>query len=510
MFKMDLMLGKKVNYQIIIKSTTNLFFPKFLSVLYVSLFILSLCFTCKPVALNNPSDPSSKAYFETAVLLCALGKAPCNSCSPPPGPWDSFIGEVTSSGSYTSGLSFRVDQSYNLYGLAFSSNQFGSGGIGFQGAVGSTTNFLLTKFSASGQRVWISYLGQRSDRPNGVRYKENDGVYVYGATSTISLPSPVVPHSGTGSNSFITKLNVNNEFSWTRYFNDGTNSDSAIVSDMIEATDSTGFYIVGFSTGAIVSPGSVIGTNTGNDWYIQKISYSGIAIFTKYIPFVPSVANSRPLRIVEIPNGQGFYIVALNSEDINSEYPNGKNSFPGYIGNIVMKLDSEFNYQWHRYLGGTNDVVDDIAPSVVAFSNQNILTSAMYSDSAPSTGQLHPGTGIDSTIFYRLDGSGNLLNSSFVYNPGESVIISDSIVLSNGKVLISGSVGSQTGITSEFDPISLREDYRISGKENFKAASVQHCDGSFSSYGSSNRVIAESPIPYGNGATNAIFSRFIR
>lgn len=480
-------------------------------ILKIILFLsLSLHFHCKPSILNNPSDPNSRAYFENAILLCALGKAPCRSCTPPPGPWDSFIGEVTTSGSNTNGLSFRSDLSYNLYGLGFSSNNFGLGGINFQGTVGSSLNFLLTKFSATGQRLWFSYLGQRSDRPNGVRLKENDGVYVFGATSTTNLPAPIVPHSGTGSNSFITKLNENNESLWSRYYSDGSNFDSVIISDMIEASDFSGFYVLGFAIGAIASPGTLIGTSTNNDWFIQKINTSGTAIWTKYFPFVPSVANSRPLRIVEIPNAQGYYIVALNTEDINSEYPNGKNSFPGYYGNLVMKLDADFNYQWHRYLGGTNDSIDDIAPSIVALPNQYVLTSALYSDAAPSTGQSHPGTGIDSTIFYRLDGSGNLLNSSFLYNSGESVVIADSIALTNGKVLISGGVDSQTGITSELDPVTLREDYRVSGKDNFKASSVQHCDGSFSSFGSSNSVIADSLIPFGNGSTNSIFSRYTR
>ncbi|MDF3819380.1 hypothetical protein P3G55_05695 [Leptospira sp. 96542] len=472
------------------------------------LFFIYFFLKCQPASLNNPSDPNSKAFFENAMLLCALGVTPCNSCSAAPGPWDSFIGEVTTAASFTNGLSFRSDLSHQLYGLTFTNNNFGSGGINFQGTVGSTTNFLLTKFSATGQRQWLSYLGQRSDRPNGVRLKENDGVYVFGSTPTNSLPKPILPHVGVGANSFLVKYDFNQEVVWSKYYNDGTNTESVVISDVTEASDATGFYIFGYSTGALLNPGIVIGASSASDWFIQKINLNGEAIWTRYFPSPTPISNFRPLRIQEIPNAQGYYLVLKVDDTINGVYTNGLNIYPTVSTNLIMKLDQNFAYQWHRYLGGTSAISDDIAPSLVVFSDQTVVTSSLYSDPSPSIGLPHPGGSIASTIFYRLDGSGNLVYSSFVYKTGESVMISDTQKLTNGNLLISGTVDSLTGIASELNPMTFLENYRVSGKESFKSASVQHCDGSFSSYGSSDRVIADSPIPYGNGATNAIFSRF--
>jgi len=474
------------------------------------LLIFSFLFSCKLPELNNPSDYNSRAYFETALLLCALGLGPCNPCSSAPGPWGSFIGSSSLAGATTGATKLKSDNAYNLYGLSFTSNDFGLGGIHFQGVAGSTLNFLVTKFSATGERQWLRYLGQRSDRPNGIYFRENDGLYMYATTPTSILPAANTPHVGVGGNSVIVKLSTDGNILWSKYFNDGLNIDSGIISEIKDSSDQTGLYVLGFATGALVNPGNVISSSTNNDWFIQKIGYDGVAIWTKYYPFGPTISNFRPFRLEAIPASQGFVIIGLVEADLNSTFPNGKNGYPSVLGNLVMKLDANFNYQWHRYLGGTNAAIDDIGPSLVVYADQTILTSTYYTDTTPSLGLPHPGTGIKSTIFYRLDGSGNLLNSSFVYNPGESIIITEGSFLQNGKALITGTVGELVGMVSELDPITLKEDYRITGKENYKMSAVKHCDGSFSSFGSSAGSISDSPIPFGTGMSNAYLSRFKR
>ncbi|MBM9548461.1 hypothetical protein JWG40_15645 [Leptospira sp. 201903074] len=484
---------------------------KSLTLFPIVFFALILLIFCKPSQLNNPSDSHSQDYFETAVLRCALGLGPCNPCLPAQGPWGSFLGTSTLAGAFTGAIKVKADYTHNLYGLSFTNHDFEQGGIPFQGTPGSTLNILAAKFSAAGERQWIRYLGQRSDRPNGLIFRDNDGVYTYATTPTSILPFANTPHVGVGANSAIVKLSIDGTILWSKYFNDGLNIDSGIISEIKDSSDQSGFYVLGIATGASINPGTLINSPTNNDWFIQKLSYDGVALWTKYYPFGPAISNFRPYRLEAIPGGQGYIIVALVEADLNGSFLNGKNTYPGVMGNLVMKLDANLNYQWHRYLGDTTvGASDNIPPSLIVYADQTILTSTLYSDPVPSLGLPHPGTGIDSTIFYRLDGSDQLLNSSFVYNSGESVMISEGSFLPNGKVLITGSVNQLVGFASELDPISLKEDYRISGKENYKASVIKHCDGSFSSFGSSSSAIADSPIPFGIGSSNAYFSRFQR
>lgn len=480
------------------------------SVLLITTVALLATTFCKPSELNNASDPNSKSFFENALLLCALGYyQACNSCSPAPGPWGSFVGTPTTG--FTAGFKIQTDRNYNLFGFGMTTNDFGASGVNFQGTPGSTTNIFASKFSNLGTKEWFRYLGQRSDRPNGLIHIEDDGLYAYFTTPTSTIPGAISSHTNNGNNTVITKLSTDGTFLWTKYLNDGTTAESAFISDIVNSSDKSGLYILGFTRYTLVNAGTVIGSPSGNDWFIQKISYDGNTQWTRYYAFGSNIDDYRPNRIVEIPNGNGYYIVSLAyAALLLANFPNQLNTYPGAVSSLVMKLDSDFNYQWHRYLGGGSNASDNVAPSLVVFPDQTLISSALYTDTTPSDGLQHPGTGIDSTILYRLNGSGNLLFSTFVYNPGESVTLSDAKLLSNSKVLISGTISNTSGISSELDPVTLREDYRITGKENFKSASIKHCDDSFSSIGSSDGDISDSPIPFGSGTSNAYFSRYKR
>ncbi|MCZ8342385.1 MAG: hypothetical protein O9301_05075 [Leptospira sp.] len=477
------------------------------------LLILLLGF-CKPPELNNPSDPNSRSFFENAALLCAIGYyQSCNPCVPAPKPWDSFV--APASLGQTFGLRTLTDRQYNTYGMFQSSNNFGFSGIPFSGTNGTTTNAFISKKSATGLTIWDRYVGEISQTRFDLIHRERDGLYFFLVTTT-NLPSQINTFGGTpgiSQNSVVGKFNEAGELLWTTYINNGSNGNFTILGAVIDSLDQSGLYAIGRTTNALVGTGTVIGTSLGNDWFFQKISYDGNTISTRYINFPAPVSNFQPLRIVELPNATGFYVIALVSADLNGTFTNGLNTFPGVSGNVVMKLDPQGQYVWHRYLGDSaNSPTDSVLTVANALPNSNLVTSAAYSGNAPSLGLPHPNPGNASSIFYLLNPNGSLINSSFFYNnTNEYIVGSKGFPISNEKILISGGkvdVSGNSGLLYELDSSNFRESLRITRTGNVTASAVKHCDGSFTALTFTTTDIPGSILPKGSASINSYFSRF--
>lgn len=483
---------------------------KFFRIILFSLnFIFLFYFSnCKPSTLNNPSDPNSKSYFENAVLLCALGVYEvCNPCKQAPGPWGSFVG--TPSVGYASSYQMRTDLDYNLYSFNETTFNFGAGGINFIGTEGTNANYFVTKFSSTGQRQWISYLGQRVDRSKGLIVVENEGIYSYFSSSTSTLPNPKNSHTNNGENSIIVKHSYDGNILWARHYNDGSAAASVLVSHILNTDDNSGILVLGSLSAPLVNPGQVIGTAIGDSWFIQKIDYNGNAIWTRYYPFTNPINNFKVFRMAKLKGNNGYAIISFVSADVNPYFPGGINTFLGTSSTpLVMKLNSDFSYHWHRYFSvGSVSAIDDTPPLIVSMPDGNFITTAVFDNAVPSSGMAYPGTG-NSSIFYHMSPTGVELFSSFLQVSNENITIYDALPLSTGKVLVSGSLNDTNGIVSELDPFKLSEDYRKIGKDGLRTSTVKHCDGSFSTSGISATAIPESILPFGTGTSNSYLSRF--
>lgn len=483
------------------------------SKLLFSLLILFLGF-CKPPELNNPADPNSRSFFENAALLCALGfYQSCNPCISAPGPWDSFV--ATASVGQTFGLRTLTDRTYNAYGMFQSSNDFGFAGIPFTGINNSTVNALVSKKSPTGQTIWNRYVGERNQTQFDLILREKDGLYFFLLTTT-SLPSQINTFAGTpgaSQNSVIGKFSEDGEILWTTYINNGSSGDFTILGDVIDSLDQSGLYAIGRTTDPIVGSGTVSGTFLGNDWFFQKIAYNGNTISTRYINFPAPVSSFRPIRLVELPDATGFYVIALVGANLNGTFTNGFNTFPGATGNVVMKLDLRGQYLWHRYLGDSvNSPIDSVLTVANALPNSNLVTSAVYSGNAPSLGLPHPNPGNSSSIFYLLNPNGALINSSFFYNTANEFIVgSKGFAISNEKILIAGgrvAVGGNTGLLYELDSSNFREARRIERIGSVTASAIKHCDGSFTALTHTTTEVPGAILPKGSAGINSYFSRF--
>ncbi|TGL54462.1 hypothetical protein EHQ59_07450 [Leptospira kemamanensis] len=475
-------------------------------------------FLCKPLSLNNPADPNSKSYFENAVVLCALGVYDaCKSCKPAPGPWDSFVGTATSG--TTLGFGIKVDRNYNSYSIGQSQFNFPGGGVGFTGTPGSDINFFITKKNATGGMEWFNYIGKRSDARFDVLLREDDGVYFFLATDT-SLPLTLHPFAGTvgtTGNAVVGKLNFNGEFLWTTYINDSVLGSNTRLGSVIDSLDGSGLYLFGYTTTSLTNNGTLLGTYSGEDWFIRKLSYEGTTLWTKVMNVPGDVTYYNPIKITEIPNGSGFYLstsVSTSAADLSVLYPNGKNVKPANSTKVVVKLDQNFDYQWYRYVGSGANTTDLLFISDLAYSDSSFTLGSTYGDAVFSQGLNHPNplTG-DATQFFLLDGSGNENYSSFIYKITEYLTHGTARLLdqSTDRFILSGSrsaSGVLSGYISEVNRSDFLEISRYYTKGNTITSFQRHCDGSYTAIGFSSVDIENAIIPKGSTTFNSFVTRF--
>ncbi|NCN09418.1 MAG: hypothetical protein GW938_06195 [Leptospira sp.] len=434
--------------------------------------------------------------------------------------WNSFVGTIDVADRFSFPTNLRASTNSDLYAFMLTDYDYGNFGIGFQGTVGSATNFYLSKFSGSGSPIWNRYIGRRSDRPDAMVLREGDGLYVlYTVSDTAGAtlpPNPIVsyPSSG-GSRAVLIKLSEVGDFLWTRPFTDGTNGDGFVSAfNVIERLDKTSLYVLGGSVNGLTSPGNIIGTQTGDNWFVQEIGFNGNAISTRYLPLPNPYSSFRPTRLVEIPNNGGFYIIAYVSADINSaNFSNELNIYPTVATYMVAKFDAIWSYQWHRHLGESTSVTpeDSNYPLSIILANGNLLTSSVYSGAILTIGQPYPGGSDPSTVLFEIAPNGNLLNSSFVYKTtSESVVINNARVFSGNRIYMAGSIGpgSSIGFISDLNTASLSENERTLRQENYVSDVRELCDGSFGTIGYATSGISSSSIPFGIGSANSLFSRF--
>jgi len=484
-------------------------------ILLISVSVFSNCIIFKESDLDPGSLLSNLIGLNRFINISRS-----EACQTSPN-WSSFVGTIDIADRFSFPTNLRVSKNSDLYSFMLTDYDYGSFGIGFQGVVGSATNFYLSKFSGSGSPIWSRYIGRRSDRPDAMVLRDRDGLYILYTVSdnggAILPPNPIVSYpSSAGSRAVLIKLSEDGEFLWTRPLTDGTNGDGIVSAfHLIERLDKTSLYVLGGSSNALTSPGTVIGTPTGDNWFVQEIGFDGNAISTRYLPLPGANSSFRATRLVEIPNNGGFYIIAYVSADINSaSFSNELNIYPSVATYMVAKFDSNWNYQWHRHLGESTSLApeDSNYPISIALDNGSLITSSGYNGVTIASGKPYPGGTDPSTILFEIASNGSILNSSFVYKTtSESVVINNARIFSGNRIYMAGSVGpsgSSTGFISELNMQSLSENERIIRQEVYVSDVQEMCDGSFGSIGYATAGVSSSPIPFGIGSANSIFSRF--
>lgn len=283
--------------------------------------------------------------------------------------------KVMSGAGYEQGLAVATDSNgyVYVYGWFNGSVDFDPGPGSYMLAPASGANLFLSKLTADGQHVWTRNLAGTVADAYGSRLAV-DGVGnafvtgVFAGTRNFDLASGADSHTSAGAyDVFITKINANGTYGWTRTIA-GTGNDEAYA----VALDTAGnVYAAGDVSGYTDFINGVTGDeydavdNSHRSAFLMRINSDGTPVWAKAINGITSWSQSEA------------QIVAIRESDV---YVGGYADF-----GFVLKFDTSGNYLWTRALGNyVYDIVIDNAGSIYVagdFKNAALFDSVSKTDS---------------------------------------------------------------------------------------------------------------------------------
>jgi hypothetical protein len=294
--------------------------------------------------------------------------------------WNTFLG---GNGSETC-EGIALDSDGNIYITGTSSLSWGTT-IKRAFTSGGLFDAYIAKVNSSGTYQWNTFLGSSSDNDYGYAIAVDSSGNIYMAGFATASWGTTIKRSFTGGwDNYLVKLNSSGTYQWNTFLGgSGTEQSCAITVDI-----NGNIYITGYST---IGWGSPIREyyGTGTDAYVSKINSSGVYQWNTFL------GGSGSDNGVSISNDSiGNIYVSGNSgatwgSPIREYYGTGTDAY-------VAKLDSNGNYQWNTFLGGSGS---DTGKGLVIDGDENIYTTGTSSLSWGTTiKQEHYGTGTDTFV----------------------------------------------------------------------------------------------------------------
>ena len=216
-----------------------------------------------------------------------------------------------------------IDTEGNIYVTGYT-----AGSLPGQTSAGGYDAF-VRKYDADGNEIWTRQFGSSSyDYAYGISV-DASGVYVTGYTGG-ALPGQT---SAGGIDAFVRKYDADGNAVWTRQFGSSSEDRASGIS-----VDSSGVYVMGFTTGAL--PGQT--SAGGYDAFVRKYDANGNEVWTRQFG---SSATDNPLSISA--DVSGVYVTGYTVGSLP-----GQTSAGGYDA-FVRKYDADGNEVWTRQFGSS-------------------------------------------------------------------------------------------------------------------------------------------------------------
>ncbi len=221
------------------------------------------------------------------------------------------------------------------------------------------SDMLVVKLDSSGNVSWYTFLGgSDDDAAYSIQQTSDSGYIVAGIASTditVTQGTRINPHSGSGNDMLVVKLDSSGNVSWYTFLGD-TGDDRA---QAIQQTSNGGYIIGGQSNATITSarmqnaPCRNSYTGTSTDMLVVKLDSSGnVAWYT----FLGGTGSDVIYSLQHTLDG-GYIVAGRASAMIETERMQNapcRNAYSGASPDMLaVRLDSSGNVAWYTFLGGS-------------------------------------------------------------------------------------------------------------------------------------------------------------
>ena len=233
-------------------------------------------------------------------------------------------------------------------------------------------------YDFKGELVWNkSFGGSQEDKANSIVLTPDGGMLVLGFTN--SNDGDVVK-SHNQIDLWLTKYDTNGNLLWSKTIG-GSMDDFG--TSIIASND--GNYIIAGYSGS--SDGDVPSNLGMHDFYISKITGNGEILWSKNYGFL---SHDHAHKVIQTTDGGYFIAGYADYAGIDGSGGSGNNGGGHGMGKVAsvskhgvgeyfgIKLDTNGNFKWYRYFGGTNnDRINDVVEA-----NDGGLILVGYSESS--------------------------------------------------------------------------------------------------------------------------------
>ena len=363
------------------------------------------------IALNISDDLGYPLTGTIALKALVENDAPTLQIEPTQ-QWTRQLGTT----GYDSSQDIAVDSNGNLFLVGFVRGELdGHPYAGRPAVPGGRGDAFITKYDASGNKLWTDVLGTAEDDGfEGVAVDSEGNAYVVGQSHD-SLNGNV--HAGS-SDGFFAKYNPEGTLLWSRQIGtDGHDTLKKIVSD-----NKDNFYTVGHTEGLLDGTTS----HTGVDALIVKWDSDGNPLWTRQLTST-AWSGSTANDVAFDPVTGDIIITGFVTGSLNGETSTGDHDA------FVARYDSKGTLLWNRQLGSTGW---DAASAIELDSDGNIYISGVVPESLNGD----PAFGERDFFVAKYDREGNLSWTEQLGTTGHDIAYGIEVD-SNGQVYMSGHVG---------------------------------------------------------------------
>lgn len=285
-------------------------------------------------------DPGCNAWLSGLYSACL------------PQNWTGYVitdGSLTPSpAAFARNVSFGSDGAYYISGTSFRNfgaplNPHNTDGV---------EDSLLVRMDAYGRYLWHTCLGSalsdNRDTIGAVIPRSTGAVNAFEADGAFGSPM-LAFNGGGGSDVAVAAYSESGALRWLTF-----TGAAASTSPRGGLANESGFVLLLISGGGFPQAGPALNAPHGfGDAVLLQMNDSG-ALGRHYF-IGPSAGGLSQAKMVRAADG-GYALALQLSGDLAPEFNNAKNARAGGDDVAVVKLDSNWNYQWHRYLG--NPLVD--------------------------------------------------------------------------------------------------------------------------------------------------------